>query len=245
MLYFYLFLSLAVISAASLVGVISLRWSIEKMNKINFWLISIAAGSLIGDSFFHLLPEAVKDQSGLTPWIYLTSGLLSFFVLEKIIHWRHCHIPTSSQHPHPLGTMNIVGDFLHNFLDGLILANAFLVNPLLGLTTALAIFIHEIPQEISDFGILLHAGYSRIRAIRLNFLSSLSAFLGALLAILFQRDWQPTNLLAFTAGSFIYIATADLLPEMQKETTWSKSSRQLIGLSIGLAIMLLMKFFLD
>ncbi len=245
MLYFYLFLSLAVISAASLVGVVSLRWSIEKMNKINFWLISIAAGSLIGDSFFHLLPEAVKDQSGLTPWIYLTSGLLSFFVLEKIIHWRHCHIPTSSQHPHPLGTMNIVGDFLHNFLDGLILANAFLVNPLLGLTTALAIFIHEIPQEISDFGILLHAGYSRIRAIRLNFLSSLSAFLGALLAILFQRDWQPTNLLAFTAGSFIYIATADLLPEMQKETTWSKSSRQLIGLSIGLAIMLLMKFFLD
>lgn len=245
MLYFYLFLSLAVISAASLVGVVSLRWSIEKMNKINFWLISIAAGSLIGDSFFHLLPEAVKDQSGLTPWIYLTSGLLSFFVLEKIIHWRHCHIPTSNQHPHPLGTMNIVGDFLHNFLDGLILANAFLVNPLLGLTTALAIFIHEIPQEISDFGILLHAGYSRIRAIRLNFLSSLSAFLGALLAILFQRDWQPTNLLAFTAGSFIYIATADLLPEMQKETTWSKSSRQLIGLSIGLAIMLLMKFFLD
>ncbi|NCU44262.1 ZIP family metal transporter [Candidatus Falkowbacteria bacterium] len=245
MLYFYLFLSLAVISAASLVGVVSLRWSIEKMNKINFWLISIAAGSLIGDSFFHLLPETVKDQSGLTPWIYLTSGLLSFFVLEKIIHWRHCHIPTSSQHPHPLGTMNIVGDFLHNFLDGLILANAFLVNPLLGLTTALAIFIHEIPQEISDFGILLHAGYSRIRAIRLNFLSSLSAFLGALLAILFQRDWQPTNLLAFTAGSFIYIATADLLPEMQKETTWSKSSRQLIGLSIGLAIMLLMKFFLD
>lgn len=245
MLYFYLFLSLAIISAASLVGVVSLRWSIEKMNKINFWLISIAAGSLIGDSFFHLLPEAVKDQSDLTPWIYLTSGLLSFFVLEKIIHWRHCHIPTSSQHPHPLGTMNIVGDFLHNFLDGLILANAFLVNPLLGLTTALAIFIHEIPQEISDFGILLHAGYSRIRAIRLNFLSSLSAFLGALLAILFQRDWQPTNLLAFTAGSFIYIATADLLPEMQKETTWSKSSRQLIGLSIGLAIMLLMKFFLD
>lgn len=245
MLYFYLFLSLAVISAASLVGVVSLRWSIEKMNKINFWLISIAAGSLIGDSFFHLLPETVKDQSGLTPWIYLTSGLLSFFVLEKIIHWRHCHIPTSSQHPHPLGTMNIVGDFLHNFLDGLILANAFLVNPLLGLTTALAIFIHEIPQEISDFGILLHAGYSRIRAIRLNFLSSLSAFLGALLAILFQRDWQPTNLLAFTAGSFIYIATADLLPEMQKETTWQKSSRQLIGLSIGLAIMLLMKFFLD
>jgi zinc and cadmium transporter len=191
------------------------------------------------------LPEAVEDQAGLSPWLYLTAGLLGFFILEKIIHWRHCHIPTSSQHPHPLGTMNIVGDFLHNFLDGLILANAFLVNPLLGLTTALAIFIHEIPQEISDFGILLHAGYSRIRAIRLNFLSSLSAFLGALLAILFQRDWQPTNLLAFTAGSFIYIATADLLPEMQKETTWSKSSRQLIGLSIGLAIMLLMKFFLD
>jgi zinc and cadmium transporter len=141
--------------------------------------------------------------------------------------------------------MNIVGDFLHNFLDGLVLANAFLVSPVLGLTAAVAIFIHEVPQEISDFGILLHAGYSRIRAIRLNFLSSLSAFLGALLAILFQQNWHSANLLAFTAGSFIYIATADLLPEMQKETTWQKSSRQLIGLLIGLTIMLLMKIFLD
>ena len=245
MLYFYLFLSLAVISAASLVGVVSLRWSNDKMSKINFWLISIAAGSLVGDSFFHLLPEAVEDQAGLSPWLYLTAGLLGFFILEKIIHWRHCHIPTSDQHPHPLGTMNIVGDFLHNFLDGLVLANAFLVSPVLGLTAAVAIFIHEVPQEISDFGILLHAGYSRIRAIRLNFLSSLSAFLGALLAILFQQNWHSANLLAFTAGSFIYIATADLLPEMQKETTWQKSSRQLIGLLIGLTIMLLMKIFLD
>ena len=245
MLYLYLFLSLAVISGASLIGIISLRWSTDKMAQINFWLISIAAGSLIGDSFLHLLPEAVEEQTSLTPWLYLTGGMLGFFVLEKIIHWRHCHIPTSNQHPHPLGTMNLVGDFLHNFLDGLVLANAFLVNPILGLTAAVAIFIHEIPQEISDFGILLHAGYSRIKAIRLNFLSSLSAFMGAVVAITLSQDWQPTNLLAFTAGNFIYIAAADLFPEMQKETTWQKSSRQLIGLLVGLIIMLLMKIFLE
>lgn len=244
MLYFYLILSLTIISAVSLAGVITLRWSPDKMAKINFWLISLAAGSLIGDSFFHLLPESTHNADSLSPWLYLTGGLLAFFVLEKIIHWRHCHIPTTHQHPHPLGTMNIVGDLLHNFLDGLVLANAFLVSQALGWTTALAIFIHEVPQEISDFGILIHAGYSRLKAIRLNFWTSLSAFLGAAVAIIFQTDWSTNNLLAFTAGGFIYIATADLLPEMQKETTWQKSTHQLIGLSSGLLIMLLMKFFL-
>lgn len=244
MTYLYLSLSLIVISAASLIGVITLRWSSTKMQSVNFWLISLAAGSLIGDSFFHLLPEATLTDS-LTPWLYLTAGLLAFFILEKIVHWRHCHVPTSSQHPHPLGSMNIVGDALHNFIDGLVLANAFLVSPALGLTTAMAIFIHEIPQEISDFGVLLHAGYSRLQAIRLNFWTSLSAVLGALIAILFQANWSTNNLLAFTAGGFIYIATADLLPEMQKETTTRKSIQQLVWLSIGLIIMLLMKLFME
>ncbi len=244
MLYFYLFLSLLIISSISLLGVITLKWSTEKIKKINFGLISLAAGSLIGDSFFHLLPEAT-EEANITPWIALTFGLLAFFILEKIIHWRHCHIPTSDNHPHPLGTMNLVGDFLHNFIDGLVLANAFLVNPILGLTTAIAIFIHEIPQEISDFGVLLHAGYSRTKAIRLNFLSSLSAVLGAILAIIFQTQWSTQNLLAFTAGGFIYIATADLLPEMQKETTLKKSLIQLLWLSIGLIIMFMMKIILE
>ena len=245
MTYLYLLLALIIITGVSLVGVTTLNWSSTKITKINFWLISIAAGSLIGDSFFHLLPEAIEHQAGLSPWLYLTSGLLGFFVLEKIIHWRHCHIPTSDNHPHPLGAMNIVGDFFHNFLDGLVLANAFLVSPTLGLGAAIAIFIHEIPQEISDFGILLHAGYSRIKAIKLNFLSSLSAFLGAAIVLIFQHNWQTANLLAFTAGGFIYIATADLLPEMQKETTWQKSTKQLIGLCIGIFIMLAIKLFLE
>lgn len=227
-----------------MLGVITLKWSTEKIKKINFGLISLAAGSLIGDSFFHLLPEATEEAS-LTPWLALTFGLLAFFVLEKIIHWRHCHVPTSDSHPHPLGTMNLVGDFLHNFIDGLVLANAFLVNPILGLTTAIAIFIHEIPQEISDFGVLLHAGYSRSRAIRLNFLSSLSAILGAILAIIFQAQWSTQSLLAFTAGGFIYIATADLLPEMQKETTLKKSLIQLLWLTVGLIIMFTMKIILE
>lgn len=244
MVYFYLFLSLLTISSVSLLGVITLKWSSEKIKKINFALISLAAGSLIGDSFFHLLPEST-EEAGLTPWLALTIGLLAFFILEKIIHWRHCHVPTSDSHPHPLGTMNLVGDFIHNFIDGLILANSFLVSPTMGITTAVAIFIHEIPQEISDFGILLHAGYSRIKAIRLNFISSLSAILGALLAIFFQTQWSTQNLLAFTAGGFIYIATADLLPEMQKETTLKKSFIQLLWLSVGLIIMLTMKIILE
>ena len=245
MIYIFLFLSLAIISAVSLIGVLTLDWSTVRLNNVNAWLISIAAGSLLGDSFLHLLPEATGGQDGLTIWLYLIAGLIIFFILEKIIHWRHCHIPTSQEHPHPLGIMNLVGDFSHTFLDGLVLANAFLVSSTMGISTAIAIFIHEIPQEIGDFGILLHAGYSRIKASKLNFLSSLSAFLGALLVIIFRANWPINNLLAFTAGSFIYIATTDLLPEMQKETTEAKSLQQLLGLCIGLAIMLIIKIFLQ
>ncbi len=245
MIYIFLFLSLAIISAVSLIGVLTLDWSTVRLNNVNAWLISIAAGSLLGDSVLHLLTEATGGQDGLTIWLYLIAGLIIFFLLEKIIHWRHCHIPTSQEHPHPLGIMNLVGDFLHNFLDGLVLANAFLVSPTMGISTAIAIVMHEIPQEIGDFGILLHAGYSRIKASKLNFLSSLSAFLGALLVIIFRTNWPINNLLALTAGNFIYIATADLLPEMQKETTEIKSLKQLAGLCIGLAIMLIIKIFLQ
>ena len=245
MIYIFLFLSLAIISAVSLIGVLTLDWSTVRLNNVNAWLISIAAGSLLGDSYLHLLPEATGGQDGLTIWLYLIAGLIIFFILEKIIHWRHCHIPTSQEHPHPLGIMNLVGDFLHNLLDGLVVANAFLVSPTMGISTAIAIVMHEIPQEIGDFGILLHAGYSRIKASKLNFLSSLSAFLGALLVIIFRTNWPINNLLALTAGNFIYIATADLLPEMQKETTEIKSLKQLAGLCIGLAIMLIIKIFLQ
>ena len=163
-----------------------------------------------------------------------------FFALEKFISWRHCHIPTSKEHPHPVVWMNLVGDGLHNFTDGMIIAASFLVNIPLGITTSLAVILHEIPQEIGDFGVLIHGGFSKNKALVFNFLSGLMAIGGAVLTLfLGTRFVQPVRLLIpFTAGSFIYIAGSDLIPELHKETNLKKSAFQLLGLILGIGVML-------
>lgn len=248
--YLAIFLAIFLISAISLVGVVFLSLSSKWLNKITLLLVSLSAGTLLGSSFFHLLPEAIHDFSGkgeesLFVWLAVVSGLLIFFVLEKIIHWRHCHIPTCPEHPHHLGKMNLIGDFFHNFFDGVIIASAFLISTPLGVATLIAVIAHEVPQEIADFGVLIYAGYSKKKALILNFITALSAFLGAFLVIIFGSTIESlsTYIIPFTAGGFIYIATADLLPELKKENSWKKSLAQLLSIIIGLALMLVLKMF--
>lgn len=237
-------LSVLIISAFSFVGVIFLAVKKKILEKILLFLVSFAAGGLLGDAFLHLLPEAVNAAGGLETKVSLAVlvGILLFFVLEKFVCWRHCHVPTSREHPHPLAVMNLIGDGLHNLTDGLVIGASFFQSPALGLATTLAVIFHEIPQEIGDFGVLIHGGFSRQKALFFNFISALTAFLGVFLIFFFSSKLDHFNflLIPFTAGGFIYIAGSDLLPELKKETNIRKSALQLAGILLGISVMLLL-----
>jgi len=246
-LYLYVFGGVLAVSLVSLIGVFFLSASAAWLKRIIFPLVSFSAGALIGDSFLHLLPEAVEASEGLGIWLWTIAGLAVFFILEKAIHWRHCHIPTSREHPHHLGAMNLVGDSLHNFFDGMVIAGSFLISPALGLATLIAVIAHEVPQEIGDFGILMYAGYSRRKAIWYNLLTALTAVIGAAVALIFGTRLEGFSefIVPFTAGGFIYIAVADLIPEMKKETALSKSTGQLLFIILGVGLMLLLKLLFE
>lgn len=242
--YLYSLASVAIVSLISLIGIFTASISLEKLKKITIFLVSLSAGTLLGDSFIHLMPEVIEEHgSDMSVWCYLIGGIIVFFILEKIIHWRHCHIPTSNEHKHHLVMMNLVGDGLHNIIDGMLIAGSFLINPQIGITTTIAVVAHEIPQEMGDFGVMIYAGYSRAKALLLNFLIALTSAGGALLTILVSSYIEnfSTYIIPFTAGGFIYIATADLIPELNKETKILKSLGQLASILLGIAIMLLIK----
>lgn len=238
----YSLLSVLLVSLISLVGVFTLGIKEKNLKKTLLFLVSLAAGGLLGDVFIHLLPEVAENNFNLLNSLMILLGILIFFILEKFICWRHCHMLTSKFHPHPLGTMNLIGDGLHNFIDGAIIAASFLVSMPLGLATTLAVIFHEIPQEIGDFGVLIHAGFSRFQALMANFLSATMAIFGAGLVLLIGSNfgYLIESLVPFTAGGFIYIASADLIPELQKETNLKKSLMQLLGIVIGITIMLVL-----
>ncbi len=246
MIYVYTFTSIAIISIISFIGILGLLVSFKNLKKITLLLVSLSTGTLLGGAFLHIMPEVIEENGANNSiWLALITGIIIFFILEKIICWRHCHIPTSEEHPHPIGKMNLLGDFFHNFIDGMLVAGSFLVDTNLGIATSIAVIMHEIPQEIADFGILIHAGYSKAKALFLNFLISLSAFLGAILVLLagVKLDNISTFILPFTAGGFIYIATADLIPELKKAPGLKKSASQLLGILLGISIMMALKFF--
>lgn len=248
LIYFYIFAGVFFVSALSLLGLFFLPLSPRFVERITLFLVSLSAGTLLGDAFLHLLPEAAEGGGGrLSIWLWALVGLIFFFILEKIVHWRHCHIQTSPVHPHHLGVMNLVGDILHNFFDGVVIAGSFLVDPALGWATLIAVIAHEIPQEIGDFGVLIYAGYSRNKALFLNFATALSAVLGALVAVVLgsRIDNFSDLIIPFTAGGFIYIATADLIPELKKETAVHKSLIQLLCIISGITIMLILKFIFE
>ena len=212
------------------------------------FLVSLSAGALLGDAFLHLLPEAVENmENSMAIWFGVLAGIILFFSLEKIIHWRHCHEPTCESHPHTLGVMNLVGDGLHNLIDGMIIAGSFLVDIRLGVITTIAVISHEIPQEIGDFGVLIHAGYKAKKALLFNFFSGLFSVLGALIVILIgvYSENFINFIIPITAGGFIYIASSDLIPELKKDTSLNKTIKQLLGIFMGLALMLLLKLLFE
>jgi len=237
----YSVLSVVVVSLIAFVGIVTFSVKEEKLGKILLYLVSFAAGGLLGGAFLHLLPEVVSEY-GFTPFVSLSvlAGIVTFFVVEKLIHWRHCHIPTSAKHPHPFAYMNLIGDGVHNFIDGLIIAGSYLVDISLGLTTTFAVILHEIPQEIGDFSVLVYGGFKKGRALLLNFVTALTAVIGALVALSVSMfvGGLSVFLIPFAAGGFIYIASTDLIPELHKgcyETR--KSVLQLAAFILGVIVM--------
>jgi len=227
------------ISAISLVGGMGLVVGARTLDRYLILIISFAAGALLGDAFLHLLPEVSESEAGfdLTASLSLLTGVIAFFVLEKGLHWHHSHVP-HEEVLHPVAVSSLVGDALHNFVDGAIVAASFIVDPALGVATAIAVALHEIPQELGDFGILVHAGMTPRRALLLNFLTGLAAVLGAVLTMLFANTADLERyLIPFTAGAFVYIASTDLIPELHKEPEPGKSAAQVAFLLAGVGVM--------
>ena len=237
---FFSLASVILVSLISLVGVFTLFIKTERLKNILLFMVSFSVGALFGDAFIHLLPESFERLGkNLITSLYIILGVLIFFVLEKFICWRHCHIPTSREHPHPVVFMNLVGDGLHNLFDGMVIAAGYLVSTTIGITTTLAVILHEIPQEIGDFGILVHGGLSRKKALFFNFLSAIVAIFGTLISLTIGPQVKNYSfiLLPITAGGFIYMAGSDLIPELHKEVKLSKSLIQFISIVTGIAIM--------
>lgn len=240
---FYTILSVLAVSLISLIGIVTLSISTKRLHKILVYFVSFAAGALLGDVFIHLIPELIEGNNfTLQTSFLILGGILIFFSIEKIVHWQHCHIPQNGGHNHPFVVTNLVGDGVHNFLDGLIIGASYLVNIPVGIATTIAVIFHEIPQEIGDFGILLHGGFSKSKALLFNFLSALTAVAGGLIAVLASGIVPSiTNyLIPLTIGGFIYIAGSDLIPELHKNFETKKSLIQILALILGIAVMALL-----
>ena len=237
-------------SLTSLVGILFLSMNEERLKRMVFVLVSVAVGALFGDVFIHILPELYKNSiSPLTISMFVLIGILVFFILEKFLRWHHHHgVDEESYHSiqenSHIGYINLVSDGVHNFIDGVFIGIAYLVAIPVGIATTIAVLLHELPQEIGDFGILIHSGFSKKKALLLNILSASGAILGAILALLLGSNVEEfaTPILALTAGTFVYIAGSDLVPELHKISDIKKSTIQLLAVVIGIVLMYLLLF---
>ena len=242
--FIYILLTTFFISLASLIGVFTISIKQKVLTKYLLFLISLSAGALMGGAFLHLLPEASEKLNSQQMFSIVLVSFTVFFLIEKILHWRHCH--KGHCDVHTFGYMNLLGDAFHNFIDGVMIAATFLIDIRLGITTSLAIALHEIPQEIGDFGVLLYSGFSRKKALISNFLVALTAVFGGIIGyfLSFQIEHLTSYLLPFVAGGFIYISASDLMPEIRKETNLKKSLLSFSIFLLGILLMYLMKIFI-
>jgi zinc and cadmium transporter len=235
-------LSLVGSFAGLLIAAALLLFPAEARGKVVPWLVSYAVGTLLGSSLLYLVPEALEQVPARQGVFALLAGILTFFVLEKLVIWRHCHEGDDECATHSrAASLVIVGDAFHTFIDGAIIGAAVLTSAPLGLSTALAAATHEIPQELGDFGVLLHAGYSPRRALLLNVASGAAGIIGAVL-VYTAASHLPAALpymLAFAAGGFLYVAMADLIPGLHSHNQGRNPVRQTLLIGAGIATMLL------
>ncbi len=234
------------VSLVSLVGLFGLSLKEQLLRSSLFALVSLAVGALLGDAFIHLIPEAYESgMPVLSISLSIIAGILIFFVVEKALHWHHHQGIEDKEHAErPLGSLILVSDGFHNFIDGLIIATSYMVSIEVGIATTIAVILHEIPQEIGDFGVLIHAGYSKWKALWFNFLSGLAAVVGALTAFLLGTLTESIVLMLVpvAAGGFIYIALSDLIPELHGHTdkTVRHGALQFFWILMGVLAMVLL-----
>ncbi len=242
-IWLYSLISVLLISLISFIGLFSFVVKSATFNKLLLYFVSFSTGALFGDAFLHILPEATKKQGfTLSISLFLLFGILIFFILEKFIHWRHCHRPVTNEHVHAFAYMNLVGDGLHNFIDGMIIAASYIASLPLGIATTLAVAFHEIPQEAGEFCVLIRGGFTKKRALVFNFLFGLLAVLGAVVAIVISGPMNNLSdiLLPIAAGGFIYIAGSDLIPELHKENQTLESVLELASFILGIVLMIVL-----
>lgn len=239
---FLIILSTLLVSLVAFIGVFSLSLNKKFLKNAVFYFVALSIGGLMGDAFLHLLPEATEEFGDGRVFLFVLAGFFLFLLIEKIIYWRHCHEEDCPVHTFVY--MNLIGDAVHNFIDGIVIAVSFATNFGVGVASTAAIFLHEIPQEIGDFGVLMHGGFNRKKALFFNFLTALTAIFGGIIGfyLLFFIEPLSKYLLAFSAGGFIYIAATDLIPEIQKEHKIKKSLLNYLIIFLGVLAMYFLKF---
>lgn len=225
-------------SAIALAGGITVFMRSATLDRILLPLVSLAAGTLLGGAFFHMVPTGMLHLSAIEAGIWLLTGFTVFLGLEQFLHWHHSHRGSLQQSRRPMTYLILIGDGLHNFLGGLGIASTFLINPHAGIYAWLAAAAHEIPQEIGDFGILVHGGWRRKQALLWNLISGLMFLLGSLCAYYLSMQFEVAGLIMFGAGNFIYIAASDLVPEIKANETFSGAFLHFAMFAAGILLML-------
>ncbi len=239
----YVFGSVILVSLISIITAIPFLLKKQIPHSLLIILMSLSVGTLLGGVFLHFLPELIEKGYSITTALFIIGGFLVFLLLEKFIHWHHSQHADDCGHGHGyhLAPLNILGDGVHNFLDGLVIAGSYAVSLPLGIATTVSVIFHEIPQEIADFGILLYAGLTKAKAIFFNFLSATAAIIGAITGILFTQHVHGFSdmIIPFTIGNFLYIAASNLVPELHRHCRIAETMMHLIAIAAGVSIMLL------
>lgn len=244
----WILISTFLISLIAFIGALTLFLKEKLLNKILLALVALSAGALLGGAFLHLLPEALSKagtNTSFTLFLYLLLGFCIFYILEQFIHWHHHHVCRHGKECKikPFSYLILVGDSVHNFIDGLAIAASFVIAIPVGIVTTLAIGLHEVPQEVGDFGVLVYGGFAKVRALFLNYLTALTVIAGGIVGYLLTAPLGSAiiYLLPFAAGNFIYIAASDLVPEIKQKKKLKESIAYFLVFLIGIALMLLIK----
>lgn len=237
----WIIVSGVLMSIIAMVGSVTLIMKPATLDRLLLPLVAFAAGSLIGGAFFHMIPAAIVEIGDvLNVGIAVVAGFTAFFLLEQLLHWHHCH-RACSDCKQPLTYLILIGDGLHNFLGGLAIAGTFLIDIRLGITSWLAAAAHEVPQELGDFSVLVHGGWSKRRALLFNVLSGLTFLLGGLVAYGLSFQIDVSWLIPFAAGNFLYIGASDLVPEVNKHHDLKRNAVHLLAFVLGLVLLLFVK----